>query len=188
MANRTRATPNSAATRTRILDAAKAELKETGLTDWTVDEISRRAGCAKGLIAYHFQSKTKLLQLVAAQVRADRSARRTKALSGSGADALDKLWESLADEVRSGSSRLWLSLLTHPETASSATIDAAGRQHLVTTAATALGFEEQAPSLQAIPAFLDGLELQLLMGAPAGELREQFDRFWLDLLKTTGAG
>ena len=188
MATRTRATPNSAATRTRILDAAAAELKVAGLTGWTVDEISKRADCAKGLIAYHFQSKTKLLQLVAAQVRADRSTRRTKALSGSGAVALDDLWEALADEVRSGSSRLWLSLLTHPETASSATIDAASRHHLVTTAATALGLEAQAPSLEAIPAFLDGLELQLLMGAPAGELREQFDRFWLDLLKTAGAG
>jgi len=185
---RTRATPNSVSTKARILDAAMAQLRMSGLTDWTVDEISKRADCAKGLVTYHFQSKAKLLQLVATRVRAARSARRTAALSHSGADGLDGLWEALAEEVRSGSSRLWLALLTHPETASSATIDAAGRQHLVTTAAIALGLQATSPSLQALPAFLDGLELQLLMGAPEGELREQFDRFWLDLLNTAGAG
>ena len=188
MATRTRARPNSAATRAKILDAAAAELKATGLTDWTVDEISGGLIAPKDLIAYHFQSKTKLLQLVAAQVRSGSFGAPHQGSEWLGSRALDDLWEALAEEVRSGSSRLWLSLLTHPETASSATIDAAGRQHLVTTAAKALGLEEESPSLQPIPAFLDGLELQLLMGAPAGELREQFDRFWLDLLNTAGAG
>jgi AcrR family transcriptional regulator len=158
------------------------------LTDWTVDDISKRADCAKGLITYHFQSKTRLLQLVATQVRADRSARRTAALSHSGADGLDDLWEALAEEVRSGGFRLWLALLAYPGTADSATIDTASRQYLVTAAATTLGLQATSPSLQAIPTFLDGLELQLLMGVPETELREQFDRFWLDLLNTAGAG
>jgi hypothetical protein len=79
-------------------------------------------------------------------------------------------------------------LLAYPGTADSATIDTASRQYLVTAAATTLGLQATSPSLQAIPTFLDGLELQLLMGVPETELREQFDRFWLDLLNTAGAG
>jgi AcrR family transcriptional regulator len=186
---RTRATPNSAVSKDRIVGAAIAALVEIGLTDWTVDQAAKRAECAKGLIIYHFQSKVRLLQVVAAQVRDERTARLAASIERSGADALDDLWEALADEVRSGRFALWLALLADRQVAHSAIIDTSTRQHLITSIASAIGFTAETVELQQVPTFLDGIQIQLLMGTTAPEaLREQYDGFWLQLLNAPEAG
>lgn len=187
-AKRERRSPDAEETQARIIHAAIGVLKEHGLTDWTVEEVAKRAECAKGLVNYHFTSKTTLLTIVAAQARTTRNSRRLLALKHSGAEALDRLWSTMTDEAHSGGLQLWLALLAYPPTRGSATVSASERQLLTTSASSALNLQPPHPNLTIIPATLDGLELQLYQGAPEADVREQYDRFWLDLLTTAGAG
>lgn len=183
-----RRSPDAEETQVRIIHAAIAVLKERGLTDWTVEEVAKRAECAKGLVNYHFTSKTTLLTIVAAQTRTARNTRRLLALKHSGAEALDRLWSTMTDEAHSGGLQLWLALLAYPPTTGSATVSASERQLLTASTSSALNLQPTHPNLTIIPATLDGLELQLCQGAPEADVREQYDRFWLDLLTTAGAG
>jgi AcrR family transcriptional regulator len=183
-----RRSPDAEETQARIIHAAMGVLKEHGLTDWTVEEVAKRAECAKGLVNYHFSSKTTLLTIVATQARTARSTRRLLALKHSGADALDRLWATMTEEAHSGGLQLWLALLAYPPTTGSATVSASERQLLTNSAATALNLRPTHPSLTILPATLDGLELELYQGAPEADVRERYDRFWLDLLTTAGAG
>lgn len=175
-------------TRSRILRTTVDVLAESGLTDWTVEDVATRAGCAKGLVNYHFASKVTLLNLAAAQARADRQTARILALKRTGTEAIDRLWDTLLADARSGAFRLWLSLLAYPKTVESATVTPAERHLLASTAAQALNLNRSHTALAFLPAALDGLELLLLQGVPEADVREQFDRFWLDLLTTAGAG
>lgn len=57
-------------TRTRVLDAALTEARESGFQRTSVAKIAARAGVAVGVLNYHFGSKQELLaQLMAAQVK-----------------------------------------------------------------------------------------------------------------------
>ena len=84
-----------------IVEAAIAVLQERYLTDWTVDFVASQAGCAKGLVLYHFKSKEALLGRVAERVREGQSSRRVEAMAKvQGSAALDRLWQVLAADVR----------------------------------------------------------------------------------------
>lgn len=180
--------PDPEQSQARILHAAIEVLRETGLTDWTVDKVAKRAECAKGLVNYHFSSKTTLLGLAASQASTTRNANRILALKRPGTEAIDRLWATITSEVQSGGTQLWLALLAYPPTRGNATVSAAERQNIVSQAAQALGLDPNHPALAILPATLDGLELQLLQGADGADVREQYDRFWLDLLTAAGAG
>lgn len=179
---------DSELTQARIIDAVIHLLKKSGLTDWTVDQVARRAGCAKGLVNYHFSSKATLLSLTAAQFRSARTASRLLALRHPGTEALDRLWAVLVEEARAGGFQLWLSLLAYPPTRGNATVTASERQSLISGAAQALTLERGHPAMSMLPPALDGLQLQLHQGVPETDVREQYDRFWLDLLTAAGAG
>jgi AcrR family transcriptional regulator len=183
-----RRSPDAEETQARIVTAAIAVLKEHGLTDWTVEEVAKRAECAKGLVNYHFNSKMALLTIAASQAKTTRNARRFLALKQTGTAALDRLWTTMTDEVRSGGLQLWLALLAYPPTAGGATVSASERQTLTAAAALAMNLLPNHPNLTLLPATLDGLELLLYQGQPEADVREQYDRFWLDLLTTAGAG
>jgi AcrR family transcriptional regulator len=181
-------TPDPDESQARILHAAIEVLKDRGLTDWTVDEVAKRAECAKGLVNYHFSSKNTLLNLAATQTRTARNATRILALKRPGTEALDRLWNAITSEVLSGGTQLWLALLAYPPTKGNATVNAVERQTLASHAAKALSLDPTHPALAILPATLDGLELQLFQGAEEADVREQYDRFWLDLLTAAGAG
>lgn len=144
------------------------------------------AGCAKGLVLYHFGSKQALLDQVASEVAARRWSARIAALRLPPAKAIDRLWEDLAGEVASGAFRLWLALAAGPTTTGSATFSASQRQQLATAAATIFRLPPKEPILTALPAVLDGFQLLLLQGTPEGEVREAFDSWWLGVLERAG--
>src|SRR3990172_3106365 len=85
-----------------ILNAAVRVLVRNGLNNWTVAEVAKEAGCAKGLINYHYRSKQALLQHAAATLRDDRWTRRQAAVTTEGTGALDRLWATLLEEVQTG--------------------------------------------------------------------------------------
>lgn len=167
-----------------ILGAAIEVLVLHGLNNWTVEEVANRARCAKGLVNYHYRSKQDLLIQVAETIRDDRSARRLAAVQSSGAQALDRLWEALAQEIASGWFAAWLSLLAADgafRTAASATSKSS--KTFALSLGRALDVDDQfVPRAHLIEATLDGLQLSLLQGAPPSATEEDYHRFWLAVL------
>ncbi len=171
--------------RDTITTAAASLLGDQGLAGWSVDKVADRAGCAKGLIHYHFGSKDTLLSEVRQRVEFRRREDRIGAFSGlAGASALDALWEVMAAEVQEGRFGAWLDLVRYfgPSTSQAGTAD---DFRLATAAARALEASERDLAEQAVVlgAALDGLQLRLLLGEPPAQVREGFERVWLGVLR-----
>lgn len=170
--------------RDTIISAAAELLGSAGLAGWSVDRVAERAGCAKGLIHYHFGSKDTLLAEVRVRLEYGRREVRIEAFSSSsGAAALDRLWEVLEQEVSSGRFGAWLDLVRYfgPSTSRAGTADDV---RLATAAARALEAAEGelADGAMALGAALDGLQLRLLQGEPPAQVREGYERVWLGVL------
>lgn len=165
-----------------ILSAAISVLADDGLNNWTVEEVADRAHCAKGLVNYHFRSKQDLLARAAESLRDDRQARRLAAFQARGATALDRLWQQLTEEVRSGWYAAWLALAVADEPLRNAARNTEG-DGLARAASLALGVELPPEAAVLIPTVLDGLQLQLLLGAKPSLALEAYHRFWVTLLQ-----
>ena len=174
----------SAASADSIVEAGVAAIHESNLTDWTVESVATKAGCAKGLVLYHFKSKDALLVRIAERVRRVQAEKRLSALKigPKGAAALDRLWAALASEVKVGTFGLWVGLLGDPRSRKAAARPAQEVVDLITAAAEALGVPVDSLALPLIPAALDGLSLELLQGSAPATVRERFDSFWLGVL------
>lgn len=166
-----------------LVEAAVEVLQKSQLTDWTVDLVAERAGCAKGLVLYHFKSKDALLLRATERVRGGLALRRIEAFRGQkGTAALDRLWETLLADVRSGAFGLWTTLVGHTGTRKAAARTDADTQGLIEGAALAFGIPPDAGSLDLVPLALDGFGLELLQGRPPALVRERYDGFWLGVL------
>jgi AcrR family transcriptional regulator len=170
--------------RESILSAAVAAISSSNLTDWTVDSVAAKAGCAKGLVLYHFKSKDALLLEVAERVRQHSASRRLEALTNGtkGTSALDRLWTALSEEVKSGGFGLWVGLLADSRTRKAAARRTQDDSDLIAASAKAVGVPQDSLALPLIPAALDGYALDLLQGRPAADVRERYDSFWLGVL------
>lgn len=154
---------DSTPTRLAILSAAVQALKHAGLDRFTIEAVARRAGVAKGLVLYHFESRRRLLRLCAAEVGSERERRLAAALgAGRGADAIDAVWEELLREEEDGTARAWLAL---------------GAAGVMEPPAERYGFENLAQR-----AVLDGCAAALAARVPADELHDAYHALWLALL------
>lgn len=167
-----------------IVNTASELLMARGLTDWSVEKVAKAAGCAKGLVHYHFGTKDTLLGKVLERLEFERQERRLTALSGAeGAAALDELWQVLVTEVRAGSFGAWIDCLRYfgPRAGG---LMAAADDRLSAAAARALG-EPEASLVEAAallgPA-MDGFQFRLHSGEDPARVREGFDRVWLGVL------
>jgi AcrR family transcriptional regulator len=165
-----------------ILAAAIAVLADEGLNNWTVEEVAERAHCAKGLVNYHYRSKQYLLSRAAESLRDNRLARRLAALHTPGTAALDRLWEQIVEEIESGWYAAWLALVSAEEPLRTAARSPDGRD-LAAAAAHALGVVLPPESDILIPTVLDGIQLQLFLGAPPRHAEEAYSRFWVSILQ-----
>jgi AcrR family transcriptional regulator len=96
-----------------IIEAATAELSEKGAATATVEAVAKRAGCAKGLVLYHFKTKQILFESAGTAIAATREGQWTKAFKASTpTDAIDSTWELLTDESANGVTLAWSSLLS----------------------------------------------------------------------------
>lgn len=175
--------------RQEIVQATVAALASHQLTDWTVDSVAAKVGCAKGLVLYYFKTKKDLLQVASERIRDAHVATRVEALRGGrGTEALDRLWEALVKEIRPGSFGLWVSLVGHPVTRKSAARSVTQDRTIGEASATALGLPMDAAILAAIPSALDGFALDLLQGRAPDDVRERYDTFWLGILSDGAEG
>ncbi len=166
----------------RITAGAAAVLVREGLQAWSVDRVAAEVGCAKGLVAYHHRTKKSLLGAVAAHLSHRRLAGRLDSLQGSGADALDRLWQALVREVRTGEWAAWAALTVEPgiDTPGSSDADVTALGAAVRRALEVPPFRPEEVRLMA--AALDGFQVALHSGAPENAVREAYHRLWLSLL------
>lgn len=171
--------------RARIIATAGALLASHGVHGWSVEQVAAGAGCAKGLVHYHFGTRAALLAAVVDTMARGRMARRVAALAPGGTAALDALWMVLRDDASTGVSRAWLEagLDSAPEIrgAMAPSDTELGQFAAASSAAMEL------PPLQSNRAatlllLLDALEAALVRGAPTAEVREAYDRVWLGMM------
>lgn len=172
---------NRDATTEKIIDTTKDLLVLEGLTGWTVQDVASRVGCAKGLILYHFGSKESLLEKAGSRLLEDRIARRTDALAGESTRAIDRLWGVIEEDVRSGRSRAWLSLISEGPPALR-TQNPAAWARITAAAARAIDVPAMPGGDQSVLDALNGFEVALVQGRPPEMVRESYDRYWLRLL------
>jgi AcrR family transcriptional regulator len=97
--------------RDRVLSVAVRHLKRAGITAITLDEVAHEAGCAKGLVTYHFGSKDQLIHAAAEEILRSHGAQWQHALRADSFEAVVRqTWHTLVTEVRDGHWRAWLSL------------------------------------------------------------------------------
>jgi AcrR family transcriptional regulator len=157
---------DSSSTRSGILAAAVETLHRGGVESFTLEAVAQRAGVVKGLILYHYASRSRLLRAAATQIAESRTAAITRVLSGaSGTAALDACWEELRRQAEDGTARAWLSLC------------GAG---LIDRSANNGGFEGAARD-----ALIDGCAAALASGVPLADVRDAYDALWLALLEVT---
>jgi AcrR family transcriptional regulator len=179
--------------RTAILQASGAILLEGGLPALTLDAVARRAGCAKGLVNYHFGTKDNLSAEVIRDFYERRIERWERAFDARTAQrAIDRTWQLIVKERDNGTQRLVASL---PALSGDAERRAArefgGRfAEFLASAAVALldrsGLHPQIPASQLgwfLASVIQGTGLQLLTVENEETLREAYAAAWLGLIK-----
>lgn len=171
--------------RARIVNAARTLLTRGGLDEWSTERVARAAGCAKGLVHYHFKGRSALLAEVAQSLVTAAAEQRTRVLTGTGTSALDRLWKQLEQEESSGDLAARLSLFGVGDKAVRRALEPSLGQLDAFGAAVAGALSLPAVTAaesRATWAMLDGLGAAMLIGAPTAALHEGFDRWWLTLL------
>jgi AcrR family transcriptional regulator len=181
--------------RRRILAAAlQVVTRDPGATA-TIDQIASVAGCAKGLVHYHFKTKDGLLAEVATGLWTERASDWRRALShrDPGA-ALGAAWTLLQSEASDGRLRAGAGLgLAKSEMAGQSV--RRGRAELVRALTDGLVelFAHMARATTVPPseigallaALIEGLGLQLASGEPAQQLEPAWSAFWAAALSLT---
>lgn len=157
---------DSAPTRSGILAAAVHTLQRGGLEGFTLAAVARRAGVVKGLLLYHYGSRSRLLRAAAGQIATARATAIERALAtGPGTAGFDACWEELRRQAEDGTTRAWLGLC------------AAG---LIDRSASNSGFDGAARD-----AVIDGCAAALAAGTPLADVRDAYNALWLALLDVT---
>lgn len=171
--------------RARIIESATALLKSQGLHGWSMEQVATSAHCAKGLVHYHFGSRSALLAAVIGGMARKRLARRITALQAGGTAALDALWQALRQDAQDGVSRAWIEAgLDGDQALRGAMTPDQGELDAFSMACSAA---MELPPLAPRRAFtmlllLDAVEAALVRGAPEPEVRDAYDRVWLGMM------
>jgi AcrR family transcriptional regulator len=182
-------------TRSTILDATTALLRERRTGNVTTDEVARRAGCAKGLVHYHFKRKDQLLAAAATQLWEERSAAWAKALDGDDPQrSINAAWDQLRAEAAEGTAAVCVALGLGPDELVVQSVNAARAslaKSMTSSIATLLGRMALKPSVPAselgtlLAATAEGIAMQLGSGAKTAELEQAWAAFWVGLLSLT---
>src|SRR5256885_3864151 len=97
--------------RSRILTIVDRQLRRAGAREVTIESVAREAGCAKGLVHYHYRTKSSLYDAVAKHLLSAHEARWKDALQVTNAQAaIDRSWQLIMSEASTGFWRAWISL------------------------------------------------------------------------------
>ena len=183
-------------TRNTILEAATALVRERRSGEVTTEDVAKRAGCAKGLVHYHFKRKDQLLAAVATRLWDGRSNGWASALDAPDPKkSIGNAWSLLRSEASNGTAAACAALgLRNDElVVQSVNSGRASFSKSMTNAVDRLlGGMGWAPTVPAselgtlLAATAEGIGLQLGSGADAVELEQAWAAFWVGLLSLTG--
>ncbi len=188
---------DSEKSRELILESAERFIRKHGAGTMTVDAIAREAGCAKGLIHYHFKTKGGVIKGAAERLAETRKRRWTEAFDApSPTEAIDRTWKVLTTESTDGTLRAWFSLvgskiaLTEPTVKiidgvfSAGVRDASLRMLAKNGLVSAVSTGEIGWYLGSV---IHGMGVHLLCGTPPEELEGAYAAAWAGLLSLTRA-
>lgn len=186
------ASPTKRPSREAIVAAALQAVGRDGAEAVSLERVASEAGCAKGLIHYHFKSKQGLLQAVARELLRSREAAWGEAFATAPPDAaIRTTWSLLTHESKSGVARAWLSLLASPAALPEQTVKdcASGFNRALAEGASrmleGLGGGVAAPPHEIgslLAAVVTGMSLQLVAGADPCQVEGGYAALWLGLL------
>lgn len=182
-------------TRQAILAAAESVLREQGAPALTMGAVAAAAECAKGLVTYHFKTKTALLVESVLRLAAAREAAWAEAFdTPDPQEAIDGTWSVLTREAESGALRAWTSLVALGDAeVDHAVNEAASRLREQVTEATRdllarAGLETTIPAQQLgwfLAAVIEGMGFQIAGGGEPRVLENAYAAAWLGLLALT---
>ncbi len=175
----------------RIVEAAIALLQERGPTGTTTDRVAVAAGCAKGLVHYHFGSKASLWTAVLADLAQKRHDRWAKVFTGT-RWAVTDTWKNVIADKDEGIVRLIASIQGEHEETDHAIEDVTKQFGQTMTDAAQrflarMGMEPGVPIEQlgwSLASVLHGTVLQLDSGGPPDILEDAWAAAWLGVLST----
>jgi len=178
-----------------ILDATTALLRERRTGNVTTDEVAKRAGCAKGLVHYHFKRKDQLLAAAGARLWDERSTAWARALGGDDPQSsINAAWDQLKAEASNGTAAVCVALGLGPDELVVQSVNSARAslaKSMTASIEALLGRMGLAPSVPAselgtlLAATAEGIAMQLGGGAKPAELEQAWAAFWVGLLSLT---
>lgn len=178
--------------RTMLLDTAARLLRERGASRVSIADVAEAAGCAKGLVHYHFKNKGNLWGSVADHLAGARARSWSEALNaGTASDAVAASWALLTEESANGTARAWFSMCGPDTPIAGHTVrsmDAAFRSAVADALGGLLdgiGVQLRIPTAEAaalLASVVDGIGLQLLRDNPSPDLENAYAAAWLGIL------
>ncbi len=178
-----------------IVAAALALVKRHGAAGVTVGAVAEEAGCAKGLVHYHFRTKLRLWEATARRLAHERHRQWADAFkAGSPKEAIHATWELLVEESVNGTTLAWTTMFgpggAVPDQAVSGAVSEFGLA--VGRAASAmlerLGMRVRIPESEIgllLGAVVTGAGFQLLAGVSRDDLEGAYAAAWLGILALT---
>ncbi|MDH5644323.1 MAG: TetR/AcrR family transcriptional regulator, partial [Gemmatimonadota bacterium] len=158
----------------------------------TTSEVAKAAGCAKGLIHYHFSTKSGLLAEVARNIGASRAEAWQAAFATDDPQkAIDQTWELLRSEAKLGVLRAWLSLGTSGDRDIGRAVSRESmefRDRIVEWTKAMLSNAGLTPTIgdnqlgRLVMVLLQGTAMELATGGRPSELEEAYAAGWLGVL------
>ena len=175
-----------------IVKAADALVRRKGATGITVDQVAKEAGCAKGLVHYHFKTKRGVLEAVAEGLSSDRQAAWAEAFrAADAAEAIDRTWSLLTSESDDGTIRAWGSLFGTASVLPDEAVSQAQEGFAAALGASADALLRDLALVARIPpseigwllgAVVHGMGFQILGGGDRQELEGAYAAAWLGIL------
>jgi AcrR family transcriptional regulator len=186
---------DSKVARETILNAATKILLQRGAERMTIAAVATEAGCAKGLVNYHFKTKDGLLAQTISELAAKRADSWREAFDApTPDDVIESTWHLIRSEAQQGVAQALASSHSCPGDQTERAVrqiyaDFANEiGAVVTRMLKGVGLESRYPDGQlgaVAAAMIQGIGLQLAAGANEGEMENAYAVGWLGLLQLT---
>lgn len=180
--------------RTKVVAIVIRQLHNVGAGGITLDRVAGDAGCAKGLVNYHFRTKVELITSAAEELLREREARWQRALEATRPEvAIRQSWQLIVLEASSGFWRAWTSLAASTKVTVQTVNNSQERFTSVVGSAVGALLEQlgltptvtRAELGALLAAAVQGLGLQLAAGASTAQLEGAYAALWAAILGLT---
>ena len=178
-----------------IVSSALGLVKRQGAAGVTVGAVADEAGCAKGLVHYHFKTKQRLWDATAQKLSYERNRSWAAAFKAkSPKDAIQATWDLLIAESANGTTLAWTTMFGPGGLVSDHTVSSAVSDFSHTLGQSAQGMLERLGMRIRIPeseiglllcAVVTGAGFQLLAGSSRDDLEGAYAAAWLGILALT---